>query len=100
MFFRANYVAICKFQELRGLQKQPVRGRYERNRKDGEKEQCTGRNHFSITPAKLRCEWLIAFIGRTIFDFLVRVENTTSCIYARRYAGSSQLSLFAGVVAF
>ena len=36
------------------------------------------------------CEWLYVFVGRADFDFFVRFENTSSCIGARRHAGSSQ----------
>ena len=35
-------LATCKRQELHGTRKQPGRRIHGRNRKDGEKEQCTG----------------------------------------------------------
>ena len=52
---------------------------HRRERKDGEKERCTG----TITPAKLLCEWLymFVFVGRADFGFFVRFENTASCVF-------------------
>ena len=70
-------------QELHGPRKQPRR-MDGRNRKDRQKQQCTG------TPAKLLCEWLHV-VGRADFDLFVRFENTASCRNARRHAGSRQL---------
>ena len=52
--------------------KTPARLMYGRNRKNGEKERCTGKNPSRITPVKLRCEWLVTFVGRTNFDFFAR----------------------------
>ena len=53
-----------------------------------EKEQCTAGN---TTPAKLLGEWLywyrFLYAWQIHFDVFVRLENTTSCINARRRAG-------------
>ena len=87
-------VATCERRELHGPRKQPGRLMYGLNRKDGEKEQCTGKpfaNH--TTPANI-------VVGRADhFDFFLRFDNIASCIYSRRQAGASQLRLLACVVA-
>ena len=82
---------LANAQELHGPRKQPRR-MDGRNRKDRQKQQCTG------TPAKLLCEWLHV-VGRADFDFFVRFENTASCVNARWHAGSSQLRALVCLVA-
>ena len=62
---------------------------YGRNRKDGEKEQCTGKPFAHHTTS-------IIFVGQADFDFFVRLRTQRAIyIYARRHAGASQLRLLA-----
>ena len=68
---------------------------HRRNKKDGEKSSVQATSYNKLF------EWFVYFIrwpGR--LRFLRSYDNTASCtIYARRHAGSSQLCLFACVVA-
>ena len=68
-------LATCKCQALHGPQKLPGRRMYGRNRKDGEKEQCTGKPFAQHTSNTV--------LGRANNDFFIRFDNTASCIYAR-----------------